>query len=87
MFVILSYDIGAQRVSKVMRTVKKYLYHRQRSVFEGNITESRLKELMRTLARITEPEEDSIIIYKVGSNRLVQAEELGPITPQSDGII
>ena len=44
MFVILTYDIGAKRVSKIMKICRKYLLHVQRSVFEGNITRSSFEE-------------------------------------------
>ena len=35
MYVILTYDVGAKRVSKVMKTCRKYMVHVQKSVFEG----------------------------------------------------
>ena len=35
MYVILTYDVGAKRVSKVMMTCRKYMVHVQKSVFEG----------------------------------------------------
>ena len=38
MFVIITYDVNAKRDPKVMKTLRKYLTHEQRSVFEGLIT-------------------------------------------------
>ena len=35
MYVILTYDVVAKRVSKVMKTCRKYMVHVQKSVFEG----------------------------------------------------
>lgn len=42
MFIILSYDVKAKRVAKVKKTCSKYLVWVQNSVFEGNITDSKL---------------------------------------------
>ncbi len=33
MYVILAYDIGGKRIRNVMKTVKKYLTARQKSVY------------------------------------------------------
>lgn len=46
-FVILTYDVNQKRVGKVCKVCKKYLHHVQKSVFEGEITEARLKQLKR----------------------------------------
>ena len=45
MFVILTYDVNKKRVNKIKKICKKYLVHVQNSVFEGNITDSRLNKL------------------------------------------
>ena len=45
MFVIITYDVKSKRDPKVMKTLRKYLTHEQRSVFEGLITPGRLKHL------------------------------------------
>lgn len=49
MYVILVYDINQKRVGKALKICRKYLTHIQKSVFEGNITESRLKALKEEL--------------------------------------
>ena len=45
MYVILVYDINQKRVGKALKICRKYLIHIQKSVFEGNITESKLSAL------------------------------------------
>ena len=45
MFVILVYDVKAKRNNKILKTCRKYLRHVQKSVFEGNLTEAKLKRL------------------------------------------
>ncbi|MEM3489884.1 MAG: CRISPR-associated endonuclease Cas2, partial [Nitrososphaerota archaeon] len=40
MYVILAYDIGEERVNKVLKICRKYLTWVQNSVFEGDLTEA-----------------------------------------------
>ena len=47
MFIILAYDVSSTRGQKVMKTCRKYLHHVQKSVFEGVITEAKLKQLQQ----------------------------------------
>ena len=46
MYLILVYDIGEKRVGKMLKLCRKYLNWIQNSVFEGEITEVKLKELL-----------------------------------------
>ncbi len=77
MFVILVYDVGSKRVGKVMKTVKKYLLPVQKSVFEGFITESKIGKLKSEIKEIIDPEHDSVTVYKLGSMRFAEKEEIG----------
>ena len=43
MYVIITYDVGVKRNSKVLKICRRYLLHVQKSVFEGHITETDLK--------------------------------------------
>ena len=52
MYVILVYDIHQKRVGKALKICRKYLIHIQKSVFEGNITESKLKALKEELGHL-----------------------------------
>lgn len=47
MYVVLTYDVNEKRVQKAMKVCRKYLVHVQKSVFEGNITEAKLKKLKK----------------------------------------
>lgn len=76
MYVILVYDIHQKRVGKALKICRKYLIHIQKSVFEGNITESKLKALKEELGHLIDTQMDSVIIiigfgkvYKEGTNR------------------
>lgn len=63
MYVIMVYDIGEERVAKVLKISRKYLTWVQNSVFEGEITKANLIRLKSQLAKIINPERDSIIFY------------------------
>jgi len=76
-FVILTYDVGAKRVSRVMKTCRRYLVHVQNSVFEGTITMARLNALKVELEKKIEKGVDSICIYEFDSIRYSRKEQIG----------
>lgn len=86
MYIILTYDVNAKRVSKVMKICRKYLHHVQNSVFEGHITDKKLTRLKKELEGRIETNEDSVQIYKISSEVMVQKEKLGTVT-EFDSII
>lgn len=69
MYVILIYDFGEKRVAKMLKLCRKYLNWIQNSVFEGEISEVRLKELLILAKGFMKEDEDSIIIFK-GSKQI-----------------
>jgi len=77
MYIVLAYDVNSKRVSKVMKTVKKYLLPVQKSVYEGFITESKLESLKDELANRIEPENDGVLIYKFSGYGLPTKDILG----------
>ena len=64
MYVILVYDCGEKRVGKMLKLCRKYLNWIQNSVFEGEISEVKLKELIILAEKFLDKKEDSIIIFK-----------------------
>ncbi len=64
MYVIAVYDIGEQRVNKIYKILKRYLFWRQRSVFEGEIDVSLLNKLKEVLSLKINKEKDSIIFFE-----------------------
>lgn len=64
MYIILVYDFGEKRVSKMLKLCRKYLNWIQNSVFEGEISEVRLKELLSVAKEFMKNDEDSVIIFK-----------------------
>lgn len=76
MYIILVYDMGERRVSKMLKFCRRYLNWIQNSVFEGEITEVKLKELKLKVNEIME-ENDSIIIFKSRDERWLEKEVIG----------
>ena len=77
MFVIVAYDVNAKRNNKVLKVCRKYLLHVQKSVFEGMITEARLKRLKNELAQVITKDEDSIMIYRFETLKYSSKEVIG----------
>lgn len=77
MYVIVTYDIGVKRVSKVLRICRKYLVHVQKSVFEGQISPAKFRKLCSELEAVIEPQLDSIHIYYLASSKYVQKFQIG----------
>ena len=77
MYVILVYDFGEKRVSKMLKLCRKYLNWIQNSVFEGEISEVRLKELLMQSKSFMRKEEDSIIIFSGHSQRALDKQIIG----------
>lgn len=77
MYVILVYDIGEKRVGKMLKLCRQYLNWIQNSVFEGEITEVKLKELLHRAKGIMEIDNDSIIIFKSRNEKWLEKEIVG----------
>ena len=86
MYVILVYDIHQKRVGKALKISRKYLIHIQKSVFEGNITESKLKALKEELGHLIDTQMDSVIIYHLDLVKYTKKEQIGIVQSTSNVI-
>ena len=77
MYVILVYDIGEKRVAKMLKLCRQYLNWIQNSVFEGEITEVKLKELKFRAKEIMLDESDSLIIFASRDEKWLEKEIIG----------
>ena len=77
MFVILTYDAESERLSKIRKMCKKYLLPVQRSVFEGHLTEKRLRLLKEDIAKVIDPERDHVVIYVMSYGDQFRKLEIG----------
>lgn len=62
MYVICTYDVNEKRCSKIMKILRRYLFHIQKSVFEGTLTPKQFNLLKEELKKEV-AESDSIIFY------------------------
>ena len=60
--------------------------HIHKSVFEGNITESKLKTLKKELEKIIKTDEDSVCIYSTPFAQTIYKEQIG-VTDDNSNII
>ncbi|MHB2150572.1 CRISPR-associated endonuclease Cas2 [Calditrichota bacterium LG25] len=77
MYVILVYDVGEKRVGKMLKLCRQYLNWIQNSVFEGEITPVKLKELLKKAKRLMDMDNDSIIIFKSRDIKWLDKEIIG----------
>lgn len=77
MYVILVYDCGERRVAKMLKLCRMYLNWIQNSVFEGEISEVKLKELTLKAKEIMDCEEDSLIIFSGRSEKILEKQIIG----------
>ena len=77
MYVVLVYDFGEKRDAKMLKLCRKYLNWIQNSVFEGEISEVRLHELLISAKKIMKEESDSIIIFKGRDIRWTEKQIVG----------
>jgi CRISPR-associated protein Cas2 len=77
MYVILVYDMGEKRVGKMLKLCRQYLNWIQNSVFEGELTEVKLKELVHKAKLIMERGEDSVIVFRSRGGKWLEKDVYG----------
>jgi len=78
MYVVVCYDVVSdRRRARLLKNLKGFLPHVQKSVFEGELTDRRLEELRRSVFREIDPEEDTVRIYHLCQRCVPAVEVLG----------
>lgn len=77
MYVIMVYDVNVARVQKVLKIGRKYLTWVQNSVLEGELTEAQFARLQRALRRVIDPQEDSILFYRLRTPAYMERHTMG----------
>jgi len=86
-YVILVYDVGERRVAKVCKFLRRYLLWVQRSVFEGEVTESQLEAIRLGVKKLINKDGDSIYIYKMRSDWNVDKEIIGSEKSPTENVL
>lgn len=76
-YIFLFYDIKEERVQKVFKVCKKYLFHHQMSVFRGPITPSKFLELKSELEKVINKKEDFISVIMLLNEKSYEEESIG----------
>ena len=77
MYVILVYDVKQQRVGRMLKLCRRYLHWIQNSVFEGEISEVKLAELLAKARSVLDEEEDSVILFKSRTQQWLEKQVVG----------
>lgn len=77
-FWVVSYDIvDDRRRAKVMKTLKGFGRHVQKSVFECELNETRLSRLEKLLQGLIHPQEDQVRFYPLNEGDIKKVRLLG----------
>jgi CRISPR-associated protein Cas2 len=79
--------MGQKRVGKMLKLCRKYMNWIQNSVFEGEMTEVQLKELLFEARRIMNEDEDSLILFKNRDKRWLDKQIVGVERQSTDDFL
>lgn len=77
MYLIMVYDVKVKRVTKVLKTARKYLTWVQNSALEGEITEAKFEKLKSELRKVINRDKDSILFYTFREKTYTSREAMG----------
>lgn len=77
LYIIISYDVDVSRVNRINKYLKRFLYWRLNSVFEGEVSVSQLEEIKDGIEKIINKDADSVLIYIIPSKKSVSTEVIG----------
>jgi CRISPR-associated protein Cas2 len=87
MYIVLVYDIGEKRVAKMLKLCRVYLNWIQNSVFEGEISDVKLRELKGRAKVIMDPKKDSLILFKARDQKWLDKEVIGQEKNELDNFL
>lgn len=79
MFVLVTYDVPAERTRIYRKLLRKHLEHIQQSVFHGNITEGQLVEIKGNINDVL-ASDDSVYIFTAEVEGTVECTVIGDAT-------
>lgn len=75
-FVVVVYDMEADRTQKMLKFLRRYLTHVQNSVLEGEVTEGDFERIRSGVDDLLKSGE-STIIYRISSEKMVDRTVFG----------
>ncbi|WP_435195983.1 CRISPR-associated endonuclease Cas2 [Natronomonas sp. EA1] len=82
-YVVIVYDMQADRTHLLLNYLRRYLTHVQNSVFEGELTDGELEAVRDRIDSTLDPGE-STIIYELGSEKLLSRDVFGDDPKEDD---
>jgi CRISPR-associated protein Cas2 len=79
--------MGQKRVGKMLKLCRRYLNWIQNSVFEGEMTEVQLKELLYEAGSIMKDDEDSLILFKNRDQKWLEKQVIGVERQSTDDFL
>ena len=81
------YDVGVDRVVKVLKTGRKYLTHVQNSLLEGELSPGQFKRLKFEVDEIIDDTHDTVMFYITRGEGYLKKERLGVATKEPDDFL
>jgi len=75
--VIIVYDMGVERVTKLCQYLRRSMDWVQNSVFEGELTDAEYKRIQHDVKELMEADVDSVRFYRFRTKDQVKIETLG----------
>lgn len=76
MFVVIVYDVQADRTHQICNYLRQWLNWRQNSVFDGHLTESEYKEVLSWTRSFVNTGEQ-VLVYRTTREDALNIEEIG----------
>ncbi|MCM8832854.1 MAG: CRISPR-associated endonuclease Cas2 [Candidatus Omnitrophica bacterium] len=93
MKVIFIYDIelkenkDQKRLNKIKKIGRRYLTHIQKSVFEGELTESQIYRMENDVSKVIDKERDSVIFYILPDGVKLTRKILSNLTDKTKNVL
>ncbi len=87
MYVIVAYDVGVERVTRVLKICRKYLTWVQNSLLEGELTPAQLRRLQQELERAIDSQHDSVQFYILPQASVAKRVTLGLVKNEVSQLI
>jgi len=83
MYVIAVYDIsttdpaGQRRLAQIMKKMRQYLHHTQKSVFEGELSEAKLMALQKESKNMINEQTDYVVFFRIDNKKNIKRQCIG----------
>jgi len=88
MFILVSYDIpDDRRRTRLAKVLEDYGERVQYSVFECDLTQKQLQQLLGEIKRVMSAEQDSVRVYRLCQECVAQIQALGRAEPPAGEVL